>query len=339
MDYYEVLGVTRASDEETIKKAYRKLAFEYHPDRNNGDSLKEAKFKEINEAYATLSDAAKRKSYDAKFSGAPKIDDIFNEIFRNFHRRQSQEFRVESLPGADIEVNVKISLIDSYVGKSIDVDVPHSNECGTCRATGAKPGSRVITCQTCYGNGYFRDPFNIGNRKCPACKGRKVFPIEKCDACAGEGSKATKESVNVKLPSGIKDGHVIKINGKGEPGDPNGDLLLNIITIMTPGIRRVGDDCYHDLELPISLMITGGRHTFPTQMGYSLDVSVEPNSKTDDFVQIKGKGFRNLSTNGIGDLYLILKPQLPSNIPETAKELLNKFIEECENHNCFSRDK
>ncbi len=293
-DFYETLGVQKSADEKELKSAFRKLAMQFHPDRNPGDAACEHKFKEINEAYETLKDPQKRAAYDrfghAAFEnggmngagagfGAGGFADIFEDIFGEMMgggRRRSSGGRER---GADLRYNMEISLEEAFAGKTAQIRVPTSLSCTDCSGTGAKPGTQPVTCSMCHGHGKVRASqgfFSI-ERTCPQCQGRGQTIKDPCPKCAGQGRVTEERSLSVNIPAGIEDGTRIRLAGEGEAGlrgGPTGDLYIFLAIKPHEFFQRDGADLYCKVPISMTTAALGGSIEVATLDGTQTRVNV-----------------------------------------------------------------
>jgi molecular chaperone DnaJ len=356
-DYYEVLGVSRTATEAEMKSAFRKLAMQYHPDRNPGDHEAEVKFKEINEAYQTLSDAQKRAAYDryghAAFAngggpGGPgfggDFSDFMSDIFENFFgdagggRGRSRGAGGRER-GADMRYNLEITLDEAFHGKTAELKIPTSITCEACSGSGAKPGSRPKTCPTCGGIGRVRATqgfFSI-ERTCPNCHGRGEVIDDPCAACGGAGRVTRERTLSVNIPAGVEDGTRIRLAGEGEAGlrgGPPGDLYIFLSIKPHPFYQRDGADLF--CRVPISMVTAalGGEFSVPTLGGTEALVKVPEGTQTGKQFRLKGKGMPVLRSRDVGDLYIQVVVETPQKLTKRQRELLEEFDKECskENH-------
>ena len=353
-DYYEVLGVSRTASEAEMKSAFRKLAMQYHPDRNAGDHEAEVKFKEINEAYQTLSDGQKRAAYDryghAAFAnggaGGPgfgnDFSDFMSDIFENFFgetgrgRGRGAGGRER---GADMRYNLEITLDDAYQGKNAELKIPTAITCEVCSGSGAKPGSKPKTCPTCAGAGRVRATqgfFSI-ERTCPNCHGRGETIDDPCGACGGAGRITRERTLSVNIPAGVEDGTRIRLAGEGEAGlrgGPPGDLYIFLSLKPHPFYQRDGADLF--CRVPISMVTAalGGEFNVPTLGGAEALVKVPEGTQSGKQFRLKGKGMPVLRSRDMGDLYIQVVVETPQKLSKRQRELLMEFDQGCskENH-------
>ena len=346
-DYYETLGVPRSASEEDIKKAYRKLAMKYHPDRNQGDAAKaaEEKFKEVKEAYEILSDPEKRAAYDryghagvdptmragggdgfAGFSEA--FGDIFGDIFgapRGARGRQMYR-------GADLSYAMEITLEEAARGKETQIRVPSWDECDTCRGSGAKPGTSAKICPTCHGNGVvqMRQGFFSVQQTCPHCHGSgKIIP-EPCPTCHGEGRVKRHKTLEIKIPAGIDDGMRIRSSGNGEPGrngGPPGDLYIEIRIRRHEIFERDGDDLHVQVPVSITTAALGGEVEIPTLDGQKAVIDIPEGTQTGKTFRLRGRGIKGVRSSYPGDLYAHIVVETPVKLTEHQRRLLRELDE------------
>lgn len=346
-DYYETLGVPKNASEEEIKKAYRKLAMKHHPDRNHGDTSKdaEAKFKEVKEAYEMLSDGQKRAAYDQyghagvdpNMRGGPGADgfggfaeafgDIFGDVFGGGRGRTSggrQVFR-----GSDLSYAMEITLEEAAEGKEAQIRIPSWDDCGTCHGSGAKPGTKPITCTTCHGAGavQMRQGFFSVQQTCPTCHGSgKIIP-EPCAVCHGQGKIKNNKTLEVKIPAGIDDGMRIRSTGNGEPGTnggPPGDLYIEIRLKKHELFERDGDDLHCQMPIPFTTAALGGEIEVPTLAGRA-SFTVPEGTQSGKTFRLRSKGIKGLRSSIAGDLYVHVQVETPVKLTDPQRDLLKQF--------------
>ena len=357
-DYYDVLGVDKSADATAIKKAYRKLAMKYHPDKNPGDKEAEEKFKEINEAYEVLSDETKRRNYDQfghegvngqGFGGAGGFggqgfggfDDIFGDIFGDMFgggfSGGSRQRRRGPERGADIKQRVNISFEEAAFGKKVQVKINRSEECDQCHGSGAKPGTSKKTCPTCHGSGQVqsvqRTPFgNIAStRTCSTCNGEGEVIDSPCSKCHGKGSIRKSKTIEVDIPAGIDNGQMIKLGGQGElgtRGGPRGDLYIEVNVQSHPLFTRDGYDVYLEMPITFAQATLGDKIQVPTLDG-KVEYEVPEGTQTGTVFRLKGKGIPKLKSNVRGDQYVKVTVEIPKKLNEKQKELVREFAKEC----------
>jgi len=359
-DYYEVLGVKKTATQDEIKKAYRKLARKYHPDANPDDPKAEEKFKEVSSAYEVLSDAEKRKQYDAGpsffgqgpqggggggfrgFQGGQSMGgdwaDLFGNLFGGggggfggggFGGRGRPQQRGER--GEDVSVAVKISFADSLRGVTTKVSVPLTVQCDTCKGSGAAPGTAPTTCPQCQGRGVVSQSqgFFALSQPCGRCRGAGTIIENPCGTCNGTGLTRALKKFTVPLPAGVKDGTKIRLKGKGEPGlrgGPAGDLYVIAQVDESPLFERRGSDLL--VQVPVTMVeaALGATVRVPTPEG-SVALKVPAGTQDGRLLRIKGKGVPRLGASGKGDLIARISVLTPEHLNGEQKELLKKFAE------------
>jgi len=343
-DYYEVLGVVKNASDGDIKKAYRKLAMKYHPDRNQGDAAKvaEEKFKEVKEAYEMLSDPQKRAAYDRfghagvdpnrggmgagaeGFGGfAETFGDIFGDMFGQQQRgrggRQVQR-------GNDLSYGMEITLEEAALGKDAQIRIPTWDTCETCHGSGARPGTSAKTCPTCGGAGqvHVRQGFFSVQHTCPHCRGSgKIIP-EPCGTCGGGGRIKRQKTLEVKIPAGIDDGMRIRSSGNGEPspnGGPPGDLYIEIRVKEHAIFERDGDDLHCKVPVGMVTAALGGEVQVPTLAGKAA-IDIPEGTQTGKQFRLRGKGIKGLRASYPGDLYCHILVETPVKLTEYQRKLL-----------------
>ena len=351
-DYYEVLGVSKDATKEEIKRAYRKLSKQYHPDINKEPGADE-KFKEISEAYEVLSDDTKRAQYDqfghAMGNGAGQgfggfgdfdfgdgsfgfggFEDILNSFFGGSSRRRNPNAPRQ---GADLQYTMTISFEEAAFGKETDIEIPREEECERCHGTGAKPGTQPETCPHCQGTGQIsieqNTPFGriVNRRVCHHCHGTGKYIREKCKDCNGSGRVKKRKKIHIKIPAGIDDGQQLRVAGQGEPGingGPPGDLYVLFYVKPHEFFERDGDDIY--CEMPISFVqaALGDEIEVPTLYG-KVKVKIPPGTQTHTKFRLRGKGIKNVRGNGIGDQHVTVRIVTPTKLTEKQKQLLREF--------------
>lgn len=346
-DFYEVLGVTRGCDEKTLKTAFRKLAMEFHPDRNNGDQAAEIKFKEVSAAYECLRDPQKRAAYDrfghAAFENgggpgfpndfAASMSNIFDDIFGDFMgggRRGGGNRSGGRERGSDLRYNMEISLEEAYLGKTAEVEVPTKVVCQSCSGSGAKRGSSPKVCPSCDGHGRVRAAsgyFSI-ERTCPTCQGRGEVISDPCLECNGAGRVTEERKLSVNIPSGIEDGTRIRLGGEGEAGvrgGPPGDLYIFLSIRPHEFFQRDGADIFCRVPISLTTAALGGEFNVPQIDGGKTRVKVPEGSQTGKQFRLKGKGMPVLRTSKVGDMYIQIVVETPSNLTRRQRELLEEF--------------
>ena len=362
-DFYEVLGVPKGADEAVLKGAYRKLAMQFHPDRNPGNAEAEAKFKEISEAYDTLKDPQKRAAYDrfghAAFeNGAGRgpagfgpeftssMSDIFEDIFGDFmggQRGGGGRGGQSRLRGSDLRYNLEISLEEAFSGRSVDIDVPTLAACTTCDGSGAKPGTGMSTCRHCQGQGKVRaaQGFFTIERTCPICSGRGQILEQPCTDCGGQGRRQQSRTLSVDIPKGIEDGTRIRLANEGEAGlrgGPPGDLYIFISLKPHDLFQRDGADLYARVPIAMTTAALGGEFEVPTLDAARARVKVASGTQPGQRVRLKGKGMPILRAKEFGDLYVQLDVETPQSLTKRQRELLEEFEKESTRENSPTSD-
>jgi molecular chaperone DnaJ len=344
-DFYETLGVSRGASDAELKSAFRKAAMQCHPDRNPGDKASEIRFKEINEAYQTLSDAQKRAAYDrfghAAFENggggggfgmgegfASSMADIFDDLFGDVTGRRGRSSGRER--GSDLRYNMEISLEEAFSGKTASLKVPTSVTCEACSGSGAKPGSKPKTCATCGGHGRVRaqQGFFAIERTCPTCQGRGEMIDNPCTACNGAGRVSRERALSVNIPAGVEDGTRIRLASEGEAGmrgGPPGDLYIFLAIKPHPFFQRDGADLY--CRVPISMVqaALGGEIGVHTLDGGESKVKIPEGTQSGRQFKIRGKGMPVLRARDFGDLYIQANVETPQNLTRRQRELLAEF--------------
>lgn len=355
-DYYDILGVPRTASEQDLKSAFRKLAKECHPDRNPGDTDAEQRFKDLNEAYEALKDPQKRAAYDrfghAAFeqgggrghSGfgpdfASSMSDIFDDLFGEFmggrrggggQRRGSSRER-----GADLRYNMEITLEEAFSGKAAEIRVPTSIACDTCSGTGAKAGTKPVTCPTCGGMGKVRasQGFFTIERTCPTCIGRGEVIDDPCPACSGAGRVTRERTLQVNIPAGVEDGTKVRLVGDGEAGvrgGPPGDLYIFLSLKPHSFFQRDGADIFCRVPISMTTAALGGQIEVPTLDGTAGRVRIPEGTPSGKQFRLKGKGMPVLRSKQVGDMYIQVDVETPKNLTRRQRELLEEF--EAESH-------
>ncbi|UEA17650.1 molecular chaperone DnaJ [Pasteurella canis] len=344
-DYYEVLGVERSADEKEIKRAYKKLAMKYHPDRTQGNKELEEKFKEIQEAYEILSDKQKRANYDqyghaafeqggfgaGGFSGADFGDifgDMFGDIFGGGRGRQ----RV--VRGDDLRYDLEISLEEAVRGTTKDIQINTLAHCDTCDGSGAEKGSKVETCPTCHGAGRVRrqQGFFVTEQVCPTCHGSGKKIENPCKTCHGDGRVHKKKNLSVKIPAGVDTGNQLRLSGEGaagEHGAPNGDLYVVVHVREHHIFERDGNNLYCEVPISFTMAALGGEIEVPTLDG-RVKLKIPAETQTGKLFRMRGKGVTSTRSGYAGDLICRIIVETPVRLSEEQKELLRKLEESLE---------
>ena len=342
-DYYEVLMVTRECDERTLKTAYRKLAMEFHPDRNPNNPEAETKFKEAAEAYGVLSDPEKRKLYDRfghqgpaqSGSGFGGIEDIFSAFADIFGGGGGGGFsgfgggrRVQR--GEDLEVEMEITFMEAAKGVKREIEIERHAACETCKGTGAKPGTQPQRCKGCQGRGQVahQQGFFVISTTCPQCRGAGTTIAEKCPTCRGAAQVAKKASVNVTIPAGIDDGQRLRLSNQGDPcaaaGGEAGDLYVHVRVQADARFVRDGDNLWVDVPVTFAQATLGARVEVPTPDGpEAIEVAAGTQPMTKQV--LSGRGMPNVRGRGRGDLIARILVQVPRNLSPEARELVESL--------------
>ena len=347
-DYYESLGVEREANADDLKKAYRKAAMKYHPDRNPGDAEAETKFKEVNEAYEILKDDQKRAAYDryghaafenggaggpgggpTGFDFAAGFSDIFDEMFgaSGGARRGG---RNASSRGGDLRYNLEISLEDAFQGRQVEVHVPSTASCESCEGSGAKDGAQPKSCPTCQGMGKVRaqQGFFTIERTCATCHGQGQVIEDPCRKCGGSGRTRKEKKLSVNVPPGVDDGTRIRLSGEGEAGlqgGPPGDLYIFLAISEHVFFQRDGADIYCRVPIPMMIASLGGAIEVPAIDGSRAKVNIPEGTQSGQQFRLRGKGMSVLQSKLRGDMYIDAQVETPVKLTKRQKELLREF--------------
>ncbi|SKA75597.1 molecular chaperone DnaJ [Clostridium sp. USBA 49] len=350
-DYYEILGLQKGASDDEIKKAFRKLAIKYHPDKNRGNKEAEEKFKEINEAYQVLSDPDKRAKYDqfgtADFNGSGfeggfggfDFSDIggFGDIFESFFGGGFGSSRRKNGPerGADIEYTLNLTFEEAVFGAEKEIAINRYERCETCGGSGAKPGTSPKTCDKCGGTGQIRVQRNtplgsfVSVNTCDKCAGKGTIITEPCSNCRGTGKERKHRKIKINVPAGVDNGNVIPLRGHGEHGangGPPGDLYVNIRVASHPIFKRKGFDIYIDSHISFAKAALGCELKVPTVDGevkYDVPAGTQPGT----IFRLRGKGVPRLNSSGRGDQYVNIIVDIPKSLNERQREALKAFME------------
>ena len=340
-DYYEVLGVDKSAGEREIKKAYKKLAMKYHPDRTQGDKDMEEKFKEIQEAHEILTDDQKRAAYDqyghAAFDqsrggghgGGADFGDIFGDVFGDIFGGGGGRGRQRARQGSDLRYNLELSLEEAVAGKEVEIRVPTLVECNSCDGSGAKKGTSAKTCSTCHGNGQvqMRQGFFAVQQTCPTCGGQGKVISDPCSPCRGQGRVEDTKTLSVKIPPVVDTGDRIRLTGEGEAGEkgaPTGDLYVQVHVKAHDIFERDGNNLYCEVPLSFVTAALGGEIEVPTLNG-KVKLKVSPETQTGRMFRLRGKGVKSVRSNSTGDLMCKVVLETPVNLSNKQKELLSEF--------------
>jgi molecular chaperone DnaJ len=343
-DYYKILGVSRNATEDEIKKSYRKVAMEHHPDRNPGNKEAEEKFKIASEAYEVLRDPEKREIYDrygieglkgTGFTGFRGFDDVFSafgDVFQDFfgfgptHRR-----RTSARPGADLRYDVKISFFDAAFGKDAEIEIPKNIACEACGGTGAKPGTHPTQCPSCKGTGQVTrsQGFFTISTTCSHCRGEGSIVPHPCKECRGYGKVKKIKKIQVKIPPGVDTGSKLRIRAEGEEGErggPPGDLFVFIYVEPHDFFSREGDDVLCQIPISFTQAALGTEIEVPTLNG-AKNLKIPKGTESGEIFRIKGEGFPRIRGYGRGDEIVQVMVRTPKNLTKRQEELLREFEE------------
>ena len=350
-NYYDVLGVSKTASDDEIKKAYRRLAMKFHPDRNAGDKESEQKFKEVQEAYAVLSDAKKRSMYDQlgheRFSSAAQgggtggfsgdfsgfdVGDIFGDIFGDFFgSRSGASSRTQAFRGHDLVTRLHLSLEEAVFGTTKVIDVPRMSSCAECSGTGGRGGAKPQTCKICNGTGQIqmRQGFFSVQQTCHACRGRGAVIADPCPGCSGAGQVKTKKTLSVKIPAGIDDGDRVRLSGEGDAGAHGGaagDLYVEIQIVPHKIFKREGLDLYCKVPVTFTSAALGDEYEIPTLNG-KVTLKVPRETQTGKILRLPGQGIKGMRRGSQGHLFCEIVVETPINLDHEQQELLKKFDE------------
>lgn len=346
-DYYETLGVSRDVDDKALKSAFRKLAMQYHPDRNPGDAAAESKFKEINEAYEVLKDQEKRAAYDryghaafeqggggagaggGGFGGFGGFGDIFEEMFGDMMgggRGQS------SGRGSDLRYNMEITLEDAFNGKKTSIEIPSTKACGSCDGSGSKNGKAPTMCPSCHGRGKVRaqQGFFTVERTCPTCGGQGSVISDPCGTCHGTGREETSKTLSVTIPAGVEEGTRIRLSGEGEAGmrgAPSGDLYIFLTIAPHRIFQREGANIFCAVPIPMTTAALGGDLEVPAVDGTRARIKIPEGTQGGSRFRLRGKGMSVMRSEARGDMFVEVRVETPVKLSKEQKELLKKFQE------------
>jgi molecular chaperone DnaJ len=345
-DFYEILGVPKNADDDELKKAYRKMAMKYHPDRNPDNKVSEEKFKEAKEAYEMLSDPQKRQAYDrhghagvdpnafggGAGAGAAGFSDVFGDIFGDIfggQRGGGGGGRSNVYRGADLRYAMEVTLDQAARGYTTEIRIPSWDACGICAGSGAKPGTKPKTCTTCAGQGQVRmqQGFFSVQQTCPTCRGTgKIIP-DPCTNCSGLGKVKNNKTLEVKIPEGIDDGMRIRSAGNGEPGvngGPAGDLFVEIRVKEHAVFQREGDDLHCEVPISVTKAALGGTVEVPTLSGKG-EIEIPEGTQPAKTFRLRGKGVKGVRSSYPGDLYVHINVETPVRLTEHQKKLLKEL--------------
>ena len=340
-DYYTTLGCVRDASPEDLKKAYRKLAMQHHPDRNPGDKGAEAKFKELNEAYDVLKDEQKRGAYDrfghAAFEqgggaqpggfGGGGLGDIFDQMFGEMAGRAG---RGRARSGADLRTQIEIDLAEAFSGTKTELRVPTRVRCDACAGTGSEGKTDAQICGTCRGAGKVQaqQGFFLIERTCPTCGGAGRVIKNPCKVCQGAGTVARERTLQVSIPAGVEDGTRIRLTGEGEagpPGTPPGDLYVHVATRPHAIFERDGANIYCRVPMPMTQAALGAEIEVPVIDGTRTKVKIPAGTQTGNRFSLRGKGFSVLRSQARGDMIIQVAVETPQHLTRRQRELLTEF--------------
>ncbi len=359
-DYYELLGANRSASPDELKKAYRKLAMKYHPDRNQGDKEAEAKFKEVSEAYEVLSDSKKRQQYDqfghdglkssfgpggfdfgrdfthgadlqdilgSIFGGGGGGGGIFDDFFGGGRRRGGRPDGPQ--PGADLRFDIEIDFEEAAFGSEREITLPVSVQCETCTGSGVTPGSKRETCRQCGGQGSVISGggFFQVRQTCPVCGGQGTMVTDPCNTCSGTGRVKTRKRITLKIPRGVETGSRLRLSGKGEGGvrgGPAGDLYVVIRVKPHTVFRRREDDLFCEIPVPFEVLALGGNIEVPTIDGFA-KLKIAAGTETGKVYRLRNKGMPNVEGYGRGDLHVQIMTEVPVKLSSKQKKALSEF--------------
>lgn len=355
IEYYELLEVSKTASQDEIKRAFRKQAMKYHPDRNPGDKEAEQKFKQINEAYEVLKDEQKRAAYDHygkagmggmggnpfgggfDFSGG--FADVFNDIFSEFMGggRSQNSY---SKRGSDLRYNLNITLEKAFSGSEEEIVVPTTENCEKCHGHGTKNGEKPATCSMCHGSGKVRRQqggFFVFETVCPNCGGSGFAVTDPCPECRGAGQKKVNKKLKVKIKPGVETNMRIRLAGEGMAGvhgGENGDLYVGIFVEPHKLYERNGDDLYTAVPVSVCCAILGGKVEIPGIDGKKVEVEIPAGTQNDALLKVKGQGMHRYDSEQRGDMYVNVKVVIPTKLTDKQKELMEAFRAESKDDTC-----
>jgi len=320
-DLYSILGVDKKASQSDIKKAYRKLAMKYHPDRTGNDPELSEKFKQISAAYEVLSDSSKREEYDnpSSFGGFKGFESVFNDIFGFGHSAEVN---------FDIHVSAEISMQDSLSGVSLDLELPINQSCTDCSGTGKTAESKVEECSNCGGTGHVSQSISFFTAAvpCSVCNGAGKSYSSPCQSCGGDGEVQTKEKVSIDIPAGVQSNMTVRYQGMGHhKSGGRGDLLVQVMVRDDSSFKRSGDDLLSFIDVPFEVCVLGGTVKFSSLNSELIDVAIPENSQSGSVVKVLGKGFPSVSTNSVGDLYCTVRIKVPEKISPKKRAALQEY--------------
>jgi len=345
-DYYELLGVSKDASERDIKKAYKRLAMKYHPDRTQGDKEKEETFKQIKEAYEVLNDDQKRAAYDqyghaafeqggmgggGGFGGGADFGDIFGDVFGDIFGggRRGGGGGSRARRGSDLRYNLELSLEEAVRGKSVEIKVPTFVSCEPCNGSGAKKGTAPKTCSTCHGHGQvqMRQGLFAVQQTCPTCGGKGKVIADPCNSCHGQGRVQKTKTLSVKIPAGVDTGDRIRLSGEGEAGEhgaPAGDLYVQANVKDHPIFERDENNLYCEMPISFATAALGGEIEVPTLEG-KVKLKIPKETQTGKMFRLRGKGVKSVRSSITGDLMCKVVLETPVNLTGDQADLLRQF--------------
>ena len=354
-DYYEILGLQKGASDDEIKKAYRKLSMDHHPDRNPDDAKAEAKFKEASEAYEVLKDQQKRAAYDRFGHGAfdgnggrgagtrgggagtqgGNFNDVFGDFFSDFmgggHRQQGSQS--QKVRGSDLKYDISITLEEAYQGTDKKISFSTMVSCDSCHGSGSADGGQVDVCATCHGQGAVRmqQGFFVIEQACPACQGQGKIIKNPCKKCHSHGRCNDKKTLQVNIPAGVENGTRIRLAGEGEAGmrgGHNGDLYIFISVSTHPLFRNEGADLHCRLPISFITAILGGELEVPTIDGGAISLKIPAGTQSGDKFRIKDKGMTKIRSSSKGDMYVHAFVEIPKSLTKKQKEMIEELKKE-----------
>ncbi|MEO6828837.1 MAG: molecular chaperone DnaJ [Acidobacteriaceae bacterium] len=344
VDYYEVLSVERTVSDQELKSAYRKLAMQYHPDRNPDDPTAEEKFKQASEAYQVLSDPDKRAAYDryghagisggmdsSGFNGMPDLGDIFGDIFGDMFNMGGSRRSSRAQRGRDLQYELTLTFEEAVFGKQNEIKIRRSENCSACQGSGAEPGHGPTVCAQCAGRGQvrFQQGFFAVARTCPTCGGTGSIVKDPCKLCRGDGRQAAEHTITVTVPAGIEDRMRIRYQGEGDAGrygGPSGDLYVVVSVEPHPFLEREGNDLHYVLPVSFPQATLGTELMIPTLEG-EIKLKVPEGTQSGTEFRMRNKGVPYLNDHGRGDLVVQVVAQVPKKLTKAQKELMRQLAE------------
>jgi molecular chaperone DnaJ len=367
-DLYEILGVQKSASKDEIKSAYRKLAMQYHPDRNPGKKDIEEKFKEVAHAYEVLSDDSKRSMYDqvgpnnydqaaqgrgsyGGSAGGSQFEDIFSQFAEMFgdssfggnSKKRKKSGEISPRNGHDVESSISISLKESFTGIKEQIVLNRMVKCSDCNGTGSEDKSKPAVCPDCQGTGTmaYQQGWLIVSQPCNKCSGEGFYIKNKCSGCRGVARKRQKETINVTIPAGIDNGNVLRVAGYGDDGvwgGNSGDLLLNVTVQSDKVFIRNEDKLESTIKVPYHHMVFGCQLIVNSIDGTKHNVEILSGSQSGSFITIKGQGFPRLKSKGKGDFIIYIVCDVPTKLSKKAENILKQYAEECGDNCTVAKD-